>query len=164
MAGKKFGRNAAFFLVKFFVIYSVLQTAIVLAPLDPLKEGIASFEARALGLEAEGNKIFFNGGIAEIVANCTGLMSISVLAAIVFSLKKPGFKKKVGLLAAGAALLFPLNLLRIYLVLITATAFELKTFGSIHTTTWFAMSAAILLFWYYLTKRVTKSKEFGHMI
>ena len=164
MAEKNFGRKAAFFLVKFFVIYSVLQTAILLAPLDPLKGGIASLEAGALGLESEGNKIYFKGGIAEIVANCTGLMSISVLAAIVFSLKKPAFKKKTGLFAVGAALLFPLNLLRVYFVLLAAIAFELETFETIHTATWFAMSAAILLLWYYLTKKVTKAKEFGHMI
>jgi len=164
MAEKSFSLKAAVFLIKFFAIYIVLQSAIVVAPIEPLKEGIASFEAGLLGLEYEGNSIIFNGHRAEIVANCTGLMSISVLAAIVFSLKRPAFKKKLGLFMAGAAVLFPVNLFRVYLVLLAANEFELETFEAIHTTTWFAMSAAILILWYYLTKRVTKEKELEKMI
>jgi exosortase/archaeosortase family protein len=164
MAERGFARKAAFFLLKFFIIYSVLQAAILISPIGPLKEGIALFEAGLLGLESEGNIITLNGSRAEIVANCTGLMSISVLAAIVFSLRKPAIKKKIGLFAVGAALLFPLNLLRIYLVLLAAMAFDLEAFEAIHTTTWFGTSAAILILWYYLTKRVTKAKEFGNMI
>ena len=95
--GNGFKKKAAVFLIKFFAIYAVLQTAILAAPLAALEAWIAAVEAGALQLPAQGNRILFNSHQFEIVANCTGLMSSAVLAAIVFSLKKPGVGKKIAL-------------------------------------------------------------------
>jgi len=117
---ESFERKAIIFLVKFFLIYAVLQTLILAMPLTFLQESIASSQASLLGLESSGSQIFFNSHVFEIVANCTGLMSISVLAAIVFSLRKPALKKKATLFALGTIILFPLNFARVYLVLAAA--------------------------------------------
>ncbi len=162
-AVNSFKKKAIVFLLKFFALYAVMQFLILVAPLGFLQEFIAATEATMLGLEAKGSTILFNDHRFEIVANCTGLMSISVLAAIVFSLKKPELKKKIGLLAAGAAILFPLNLLRVYFVLLAATT-NPNIAESLHMLTWFAMSAAILILWYCLTKRVAKVKRFGKLL
>ncbi len=159
-----FEKKAAVFLIKFFLIYGILQAVILTAPLDPLENAIASLEATALGLRAEGSVIGFNSHGFEIVPNCTGLMSISVLAAVIFSLKKPSLKKKLGLLAVGTAILFPANLLRVYLVLLAAISFDPGIGGSLHITTWFITSAIIVAVWYLLTKRVAGVKQFSELI
>jgi len=161
---KGFWKKAALFLVKFFLIYAVLQYIILNAPLGLLENWIASIQAALLGLKAEGNIVLFNVSRFEIAANCTGLMSIAVLAAIVFSLRKPEMKKKIALLALGFLVLFPLNLLRVYLVLLVAISLGPGSAEALHVATWFAMSAAILFLWYYLTKRLAKVEEFAAIL
>lgn len=159
-----FEKRAIIFLIKFFAIYLILQALILLAPLNWLKNSIASFQAGLLGLEAIENIIVLQGHRFEIVANCTGLMGISVLAAIIFSLKSPEMKKKVALFALGALVLFPVNLLRVYLVLLAATIWGAGIAEWLHTLTWFGVSAAILILWYYLTKKIAGKKEFSNML
>ncbi len=161
---ENFGKKAAVFLIKFFLIYGVLQAAILLAPIGWLKAGIASLEASALGLQSEGSTIAYNSHSFEIAANCTGLMSSAVLAAIVFSLRKPGIWKKILLVAVGSAALFLLNLLRVYFVLLAATAFNPAAAETLHTATWFAVAAIILLLWYKLTARIAGTKAFAEML
>jgi len=164
MAIKGFQKKALVFLVKFFAVYGILQAIIIFAPLQPLLEFIASTEAGFLGTQAIGNVVSFNGHNFEIVPNCTGLMGISVLAAIVFSLRKPELKKKICLFALGAAILFPVNLLRVYLVLLSARAFNPEAVENLHIATWFITSAIIIALWYYMTKKVAKVEEFSDFL
>ena len=161
---KRFWEKALVFLVKFFVIYALLQFLIVSLPLGFLENGIALLEANALGLQAEGNAIFFDSHAFQIVPNCTGLVGISVLASIIFALRRPELKKKILLLAFGTLALFPLNLLRLYLVLLAAISFGPEMAEGLHTAAWFAVSAAIILLWYWLTKRAAKVKEFASLL
>lgn len=160
----EFGKKALVFLVKFFVVYAVLQLLIVSLPLGFLENGIALLEANALGLQAQGNAIFFGSYEFQIVPNCTGLVGISVLASIIFALRRPELKKKVLLLAFGAAVLFPLNLLRLYLVLLAAISFGPEMAGGLHIASWFAVSAAIILLWYWLTKRLAGARDFASLL
>jgi len=159
-----FEKKALVFLVKFFAIYSVLQYLIIAMPLAWLKQWIAGFEAGMLGLEAVGNAILLQGHRFEIVANCTGLMGISVLAAIIFSLRRPGLKAKAVVFAFGALILFPLNLFRVYLVLLAATVWGAGVAETLHVFTWFTTSALILGLWYYITKKAAGKKEFSKML
>jgi len=159
-----FAGKAAVFLTKFFAIYAVLQLLILFAPLGPLKEFIASVEAGLLGAEAYGSLVILGGHRFEIVANCTGLMGISVLAAIIFSLRQPETRKKLALVGAGTLVLFPLNIVRVYFVLLAATAFGAEIAEALHVVSWFGVSAAILLLWYYLTKRVSGKDSFAKML
>ena len=163
-AKKDFGKKAIIFLIKFFAIYAIAQAAILIAPLGLLKEWIALIEASALGLQAQGNNILFNAHSFAITAQCTGLMSASVLAAIALSLKKPVLLKKIALIAAGAVLLFFINLFRVYLVLLAAIAFNPDAAGTLHEITWFAMAALIIVIWYYLTKIIAGAKAFAEML
>lgn len=159
-----FRAKAIIFLAKFFLIYGALQAILLMAPLGGLESWIAGIEAGALGLEAEGSTVLAAGQRFEIVPNCTGLMGASVLAAIIFSLKKPGFKGKAALLAAGSAALFLINLLRLYIVLAVAVWAGAKAAETLHIATWFAVAAAILLIWYKLTERVAGKKAFSEML
>lgn len=161
---KLFREKALVFLVKFFAIYALLQLLIVSLPLGFLENGIALLEANALGLQAEGNIIFFDSHAFQIVPNCTGLAGISVLASIIFALRRPELKKKILLFAFGALALFPLNLLRLYLVLLAAVLFGPEMAEGLHIASWFAVSAAIILLWYWLTKRLAKAKDFSGLL
>ncbi len=161
---KQFREKALVFLVKFFVVYAALQILIVLLPLGFLENGIALLEANALGLQAEGNTIFLDSNAFQIVPNCTGLAGISVLASIIFALRRPELKKKVLLLAFGALALFPLNLLRLYIVLLAAISFGPEMAEGLHVASWFAVSAAIILLWYWLTKKVARAKDFSSLL
>ena len=111
------------FLCKFFVIFAVLQAIIYVLPVSGLNAWIAGLEAGFFGLEASGISIKA-GEIDFVITNsCTGLVSGSILAAIVFSLKKPDLKKKAAMFGIGAALLFLVNLVRIYFVIAGGLAY-----------------------------------------
>ena len=160
----EFKKKAILFLIKFFVIYAVLQFLILVLPIGFIENGIAEIEANAIGEGAEGNLIELEGHSFQIVPNCTGLVGISVLAAIIFALRKPKLKKKLALLCIGALILFPLNLLRIYFVLWVSIIYNPEIGETLHMTTWFIAAGAILVIWYYLTKRIAKVKNFAELL
>jgi len=152
------------FLVKFFIIFAVLQAIITVAPLGALNEWIAGVEAGMLSLEREGNSL--DGGNANYVISnsCTGLVSGSILAAIVFALKKPELKKKIAVFLVGAAALFAVNLVRVYFVVLGGLKFGFEFGEILHTVSWFVMSGFIIALWYYLTKRWAGVKDFSELL
>ncbi len=157
-------RKELLFLMKFFLIYFLLQAAIQLSPLQPLQEFIAGIEAAMLGLENVGNTINTINGLFVINASCTGLVSASVLAAVIFALKKPDLKMKAALFIAGAIALFLLNLARVYLVLLVAVNIGAEAAEIAHTVSWFSTAAFILVLWYIGVKRVAGIKNFGELM
>jgi|GEM_PF-1123790 len=152
------------FLLKFFIIYGVLQLIIYYAPLGFITEAIASFEASLLGLKSEGNIIRSGPIVFAINNSCSGFVSISVLAAIVFSFKKPGLKQKFLVFLCCAMLLFLVNLLRVYIVLFAGVHINYNLAEPMHIASWFLMSGAIILLWYEGTKRLAKVKNMGEML
>ena len=152
------------FLAKFFVIFAALQGVIMVAPLGALNEWIAGVEAGMLSLEREGNTL--DGGEANYVISnsCTGLVSGSILAAIVFALKKPELKKKMVVFLAGAAALFAVNLVRVYFVVLGGLEFGFEFAELLHSISWFVMSGLIIAMWYYLTKKWAGIKDFSELL
>jgi len=147
------------FLVKFFLIYGILQSIIQIAPMNFITWPIASFEASLLGLESEQNAVI-SGPITFVINNsCTGLVSISVLAAIVFSFKRPKLKKKLIIFIPCAIALFFINLLRVYMVLFFGVAVNHSLAEPVHVASWFIMSGAIIALWYEATKRFAGTKD-----
>ncbi len=157
-------RKELVFLVKFFAIYLVLQGLIMLAPLGGLQNFIALLGAGLLGLESGGNAIGAGGGTFIIAANCTGLVSASILAAVVFSLKKPEFKKKLLVFAAGAVALMLLNIVRLYIVLLVALGFGMQWADTAHIVSWFTTAALVLAAWYFGTKKIANVANFGELL
>ncbi len=152
------------FLVKFFAIFALLQTAVSILPLQPLNEWIAGTESILTGIENHGNKIPYDGTNFVITNSCTSLVSGSILAAIVFALRKPELKKKIELFAIGALALFAVNLLRVYLVILIGINFGTAAGDLSHTISWFAMSALIITLWFYLTKKRAGIKDFSELL
>ncbi len=156
-------KKAVVFLAKFFAVFLVLQTLIFLAPLDSLENGIAETEAGLLSLERQENLVLMENGNFEIGASCTGLVSSAVLASIVFSLRKPDLKKKILVFLAGSIALLLLNLARVYIVLLSSSQ-GLDFAEAVHVASWYAMAGAIIMSWFYLTKRITGIKDFSELI
>lgn len=156
-------KKAVVFLAKFFALFLLLQTLIFLAPLDSLENGIAELEAGLLSLERQENLVVMEKGNFEISANCTGLVSAAVLASIVFSLKKPDLKKKILIFLAGSIALLLLNLVRVYIVLLSSSQ-GIGFAETMHVASWYAMAGAIIIAWFYLTRRITEIKDFSGLI
>lgn len=152
------------FLLKFFIVYGILQYVIYIAPMQFITSAIASFEAPLLGLQNAGNAILFDSVSFVINNSCTGFVSASILAAIVFSLKKPDLKRKLYIFTVCAIALFAINLLRVYLVILFGINFGVTLAELAHVISWFLMSAAIIFCWYFATKRIVGAKEFGELL
>ncbi len=155
-------KNSLVFVLKFFLIFSVLQTLIYVIELNFLLNGLAEFVGFLLNLIVVENSVYFNGTLFTITPNCTGLVSVSVFAGIVFALKKPGLKKKFLIFLTGSVLLFLINIVRIYLVVLSGVLFNLSELT--HVVSWFAMTFFIIFTWFYLTKKIFKIKKFEGFI
>ena len=155
-------KKIIWFAVKFFAIFFALHAIIVSAELTLLNQLIAGISASSLGLMHSGNMILTGSGVFFITNSCTGLVSASILAATIFSLKKPGIKAKFAIFFTGLIIIFLANIPRIMLVLAAAqTGLDAEL---VHTLTWFIMSAIVLIVWYYGTKKIAGIKEFNSLL
>jgi exosortase/archaeosortase family protein len=159
---KFFVKNALFFLAKFAIIFTILNIFIEIADLSSLTNFIAAFSANALGLYSFLNVVLVGSEVFVVSNSCTGLVSASILASIIFSLKKPRVGKKILFLLAGVLILALINIPRVILVLYSAKlGFNAEL---VHEITWYLMSGAIILIWYYGSKKLLDKKEFGQLI
>ncbi|HLC78963.1 MAG TPA: exosortase/archaeosortase family protein [archaeon] len=156
----KWEREAAFF-VKFFLIFFAAEFLIFALDFSLLENFIAKTIGDFFSLSNSSNMIFVGGSIFEITASCTGLVSSSVLGAIIFSLKKPRIREKIGIFFAGVVLLLVLNYFRVIGVIFFAKEFGVQAGEITHTLSWFATSVFIIVLWYYFTKKFTGAKNFS---
>ncbi|VVC00408.1 Transmembrane exosortase (Exosortase_EpsH) [uncultured archaeon] len=153
--------NEVVFIAKFFSIFLILEAAINYFGFLALQEFLAKSTAAALGLASSGSIVFIGGGSFEISPSCTGLVSSSVLAAVVFSLRKPDFGKKILIFLFGAVLLLILNYFRVLAVLWAGKEFGIEAGGIVHVVSWFTTTIFVLALWYFFTKKITGAEEFS---
>tara|TARA_Y100000310_G_scaffold343831_2_gene453360 strand:- start:16331 stop:16816 length:486 start_codon:yes stop_codon:yes gene_type:complete len=155
----KLDKKYLIFLVKFFAIFLFLEFFVFGTNLTFLQEFIAKTQADFLGLRYVNNLIFVSDGIFEIVPECTGIVSASILASIIFSMKKPEMKKKFFIFGLGFVLLFIVNYLRVLSIIWVGMEFGIENAELLHITSWFVSSGLVLGLWYYFTKRITGEKN-----
>ena len=148
------------FLSKFFAFFGFFQWLLFVVDTSALQVFLAGLEAGFLGLERNGNILFINGQGYAIVPSCTGIVSAIILGAIVFSLKKPSMKEKLGIFSIGGIVLFLVNIVRLYAVLLVGKEFGVQAADTVHVATWFLMSGAIIWAWYFFTKKLTGIQSF----
>jgi exosortase/archaeosortase family protein len=129
-----------------------------------LENGLAALQAKWMGASAQENLVFLDEGVFEINAQCTGLVSGIILAAVVFSLKKPDWKTKLKLWLLGAMVLFLLNIGRVFLVLVVAKQYGLYWANLVHQISWFSTAVFILGIWLVLSKRLAKVKNVSELV
>lgn len=150
------------FLAKFFVVYFFLSTIINIIDLSFFTNFLAFLSGSYSGLSFFQNKIFLDNFVFVITNSCTGLVSASILASIVFALKKPALFEKIKLFVFGFLLLLVINFFRILGIIFLA---KLGIDPNLtHVVSWFVMSFFILLIWYYTTKAVVKLKSFNELL
>ena len=161
---KIFRKKEILFIAKFFIVFLVLQALIIVLPLAPVKIFIAETAGFATGFPAIENKIIVSEQAFEITENCTGLVSGAILAALVFSLRRPELKKKFLIAITGALILFLLNFPRILFVLYASQAFGIEYAELFHEITWYSTALLVFLAWFFGMKKIGKIKNFGEMI
>lgn len=155
-------KKMVLFAIKFFAIFAILNFLIEIADMSFLTSSITQIAATILGLEYLLNVVYVNNSLFIVSNLCTGLVSASILAAIIFSLNKPELSKKVTLFLAGLAILLVVNVPRIIFVLFVAKyGFDAEI---VHELTWFVMSGIVLLIWYFGSKRLLKIKEISELL
>jgi len=155
-------KKIAVFSVKFFLIYFILQLLVLFLDFSLVNSFLAKTTAEFLDLSYAGAKVFVNGEVFEVTNSCIGLMSASILAAAIFSLNKPALKKRILLFFFGLLFLLLLNIPRLIIVL--ASALNGMNAEFVHELTWFGMSAAVLLIWFFGLKRISTEKEFRELL
>lgn len=123
---------------------------------------LAEYSAKFFGLSYSNNIIFVNG-INFIVTNfCTGFVSVAILFSVIFSFNKPTIYNKTIIFVLGALILLVFNFFRIIFVIKMALiGFDAEL---VHTITWFIMSFLILIFWYYINKKVLGYKNLNKLV
>ncbi|MBU2477190.1 archaeosortase/exosortase family protein [Candidatus Micrarchaeota archaeon] len=157
-------KKTLMFLVKFGVIFSVLHFLVWTVPTEFLQKWIAGIQAGFFGLTIQNNLLFIEAQKILINPSCTGLISISILAAIIFSLRKPEIKQKIQIFIGASIVMFLLNLLRIYFVLWIGLEFGIQWIDLVHEISWMTTAVFIIGLWYYFTKKITKVKEFNELL
>ncbi|MDD3083807.1 MAG: archaeosortase/exosortase family protein [Candidatus ainarchaeum sp.] len=159
---KIFSNKKTIFLLKFFIIFFVIELFILVSNLSFYNSFLAFISSSYLGFLSEGNIIFINGTKFVVDNSCTGLVSIAILAGITFSLKNIDLFKKTKLFVFGSLILLLANIPRIMIVLISANiGFDAEL---IHVLTWFFMSVIVLLIWYFGLKNTFKIKDFSELL
>lgn len=157
-------KNILVFLAKFFAIYFSLQFLILVIDLSFLENWLAALQGQWMQATVAGNQIVLKEGVFVINAQCTGVVSGIILAAVVFSLKKPDWKTKFKLWLLGAVALFLLNIVRVYVVLLVAKQYGLYWAGVAHQISWFSTAVFILAIWLLLSKRIAKVKSVSELV
>jgi len=148
------------FIAKFFAIFAAAEILILVADLGQVQTFISGTIADFAGLESSGIFVKVSDGLFEITASCTGLVSAGILAAVVFSLRKPEMGNKIALFLAGTAVLLIVNYIRVLVVVIVGKDFGIVAAEITHIASWFLMSAGIILVWYAFTKKSTGIRNF----
>jgi len=152
------------FLLKFGIIFSVLHFLVWTIPTGFLQNLIAVFQAGLFNLPVKDNLILLGEQKILINPSCTGLVSSSIIAAIIFSLSKPKIKEKIKIFLLAGTVMFLLNLLRIYFVLWFGLNFGAELVGLMHEISWMTTAIFIIGLWYYFTKKITKIEEFNELL
>ncbi len=148
------------FILKFLISFAVLFAAVLALPLAPLLEWIAQTEAGWLssaGIDAfaEGPVVHANGAEFEIVNECSSLVMVALLAALLFA---GGKKSDWRALAIGAPLLFAFNLLRLFATMAVGAAWGAAATDSVHYLLWLVDSALVLGIWFEFGRRREQAK------
>lgn len=149
------------FLVKFFAVFAAVEFLIFYLDFSFIEDFIASSQADFFGLESLENLVFVRDGAFEITSSCTGLVSGSVLAAIIFSLRRPQLREKAAIFLAGFTLLLALNYLRVMAVIWVGIGYGVEAAEVAHVASWLTTSAFIIALWYAFTKKITGVNDFS---
>lgn len=158
----KENKKITFFLIKFFIIFTILFFLIEILPLSFYNNFLAQITASPLGLNYLQNKIFFENTTFIVTNLCSGLISITIFAGLIFGFKNPVLINKIIIFLLISLILLIVNIFRIFFILIMSiNGFDPEF---IHEVTWYLMSLLILILWYFSIKKLTIYKKFNELL
>ncbi|MBI5635376.1 archaeosortase/exosortase family protein [Candidatus Micrarchaeota archaeon] len=160
MRRKSFSRqkpSAKAFLLKFFALFAVLFAAVYYAPLSFLTDFIAFVESVLLNLVgmsviSAGSLVISREIVFQIVNECTGLVMLSMLAALLYATPSISRREKILGLALFAIPLLLFNLARLFLTMLVGISFGQGALDSIHFILWILDALVVFLVWMHLSK------------
>ncbi len=144
-------RNEWRFLAKFAALFSVpyiMMRFIDLGWLTVLVAGVEGFLFNAAGIPSSVNAsiLVITGREYEIIPDCTGLVMIIMLSALLWS--APVTRKRRWLfMAAGIPFLFAFNLARLFFTLWTGTVVGGAALDAVHVFLWFVDAGVVVGVW-----------------
>ncbi|MFQ5405958.1 MAG: archaeosortase/exosortase family protein [Candidatus Micrarchaeia archaeon] len=152
------------FLIKFFLIFFALFLLIHAFDLAPftsdvstsLKTAIASLEQKLLhfaGFQVFRNAEVLYAGVDayQVVIECTGLVLVALLAALLYSTDlKEKERRRALLLYTPFLLVF--NIARLFVTLYSGVAFGRQTLEIVHPVLWIVDSLVVLALWAFSAK------------
>ena len=143
-------KEEAIFLAKFLLIFFVLFTVLKIVDLSALLGTIASFESKALnsvGIASKvlGTQIQFGNNVVEFVEECSGLVMVILLIALLWSTKILN-SKRLKYVAIFTPFLLIFNLARLFATLWVLANFP-GWFEYFHIFLWFVDSGIVMLIW-----------------
>ena len=144
-------RHEWVFLAKFAAFFSVPYALLHVLDLRLLTQPIASFESaffNAAGVpsSAAASIIFAAGREFEIIPDCTGLVMVILLFALLWSTPIEE-KRRRPFFAAGSIFLLAFNLARLFFTLWAGVAWGNAALEAVHVALWFVDSAVVLAVW-----------------
>ncbi len=145
------GKEVAF-LKKFFLSFAALFAVVLAAPLQPLLEFIAGAQSQFLnffGVAAVsiGANVFAGQMAFEIVNECSSLLMLSLLVALLYAnegRKKINFAHAI---AFAFPLLFAFNLLRLALTIAAGAVYGRAVLEAVHFSLWIVDALVVLALW-----------------
>lgn len=151
------------FLIKFSIISATGTIILPLLNLSLFTNSIVDIVAAISNVTAFGDILYVKNQPLVVTNMCIGLESTIILAAVIFSLKKPEFNKKVYNLAIAGMFLLAINLVRIITVVeIAKIDFSLVDF--VHMVSWLFTTAVIFAAWYVLSKKELEKHTLEELI
>ena len=138
------------FLLRFFAVFMLVEVFLTIFPPIHYQQWLASAVANVLGLSSQGVFIYVNGIAFEISAFCTGLSTWGLWLGLLygFSFPRGNAKIKYALLGLGGIVL--VNFFRLMGIVYAGVNYSFFAVDTLHTLTWFVMSALVLGAWYFM--------------
>ncbi|MBI3587734.1 exosortase/archaeosortase family protein [Candidatus Micrarchaeota archaeon] len=144
------------FLLKFLAAFAFLFLVVLAFPMRPLLTLIAQLvtailNAAGTGALSQGTVIYSHGLFFEIVNECSSLVMISLLAALLYATEGMRLHIKARSLAIGAAVLFLFNLARLSATIEAGVNYGNSALDAIHFLLWIVDAVVVIALWAYFT-------------
>ena len=150
-------------MLRFFSVFLTLYLITTFFELEFLKHAVATtsyFFVSIIEPQATlmGTSIFFGGFEFIIIQLCTGVVSMSLFTALIFTYPSTAKEKLISL--AFFPIIFLFNALRISVVILSSSLFDNSTVLFLHEQTWLLTAFFVLFCWYLFlnkTGKITKA-------
>ena len=144
-------RREWLFLIKFFALFLIPYALIHIIDLGWLTSAIASteswlFNAAGIPSSVVGSEIIAAGTSYTIIADCTGLVMVAMLFALLWATPLKD-KRRWLFLAIGVPFLLLFNLARLFVTLWAGVALGPVALEAVHLCFWFVDAAAAVAVW-----------------